>query len=190
MLSKLIWNGIFSGVIGLFVVVGLSCNNPFAPKKSGPVNTELEPATTPENLMARLDYAMDERDWEEYESLLDDDYWFSEPNDLDSLDFEWGKDRDVEAVKNIFEAHDDFTFEFIETRRWTELGIEYPGEGHDAHPDEDWEVVYGPVEMFMLQPNGVDGFRVFQNMTFKLRHDPQTGLYYIIRWIDDPLGSS
>ena len=191
MLSKgTLINGILSSLLGLSLAAGLACWNPFAPQKTGPIGKELEPPTTPENLLARLDYAMNEREWEEYESLLDDDYWFSEPNELDSLNYEWGKDRDVESVKHIFEEHTTFDFDFVYTRRWTELGVEYPGEGHDAHPDEDWEVFYGRVEMFMLEPNGVDGFRVDQNMSFKLRYNPETKLWYIIRWIDDPLGTT
>ena len=177
-------------MLGLSMAIGLACNNPFAPKKTDPVGKEIEPATTPEKLLIRLDYAMNERLWEDYESLLDDNYWFSEPNDLDSLDFEWGKDRDVESVKNIFQEHETFTFEFLQTQRRTERKEEYPGEGHDAHPDEDWEVFYGHVEMFMLEPNGLDGFRVDQFMTFKLRYNLETKLWYIIRWIDDPLGTT
>ena len=186
-------------VLGLLVVPGLACWNPFAPNPSGPSGGIPDPPTTPEKLMVRLDYAMNERDWEEYAALLDGDYWFSEPNDVDSLKCEWGRDVDVwgqeephhvTGVKAIFEGVQFFDFQFEETRRTVELGEEHPGEGHDAHPDEDWQVFYGPVTMFMLKHNGVDGFRVDQNMTFKLRKNPETKLWYIIRWIDDPLGTT
>ena len=72
--------------------------------------------------------------------------------------------------------------------RTTELGRDYPDafEGDpDGHPDEDWEVFRGRVQMLMIDVKG-DGFRVDQIMTYKLRQDEE-GLYKIIRWIDDPL---
>ena len=58
----------------------------------------------------------------------------------------------------------------------------------DGHPDEDWEVFYGRVQMLMLDENG-DGYRVDQVMTFKLRQDEE-GTWRIVRWIDDPLTGS
>jgi hypothetical protein len=189
-------HGALCGILGLLLASTLACQNPFAPNRSKRAKREPVPATTAENCIARLDYVMNERDWEKYESLLDDDYWFSEPNDVDSLNFEWGKDVDiwgqedpyVAGVKKIFEGVESFTFEFEEPQRWTEHGRDYPGEGHDAHPNEDWEVFYGFVRMLMMKPDG-DGYRVDQFMTFKLRKSTGTNLWYIIRWIDDPLGA-
>ena len=58
-------------------------------------------------------------------------------------------------------------------------------EDPDGHPDEDWEVFSGRVQMLMLDENG-DGYRVEQVMTFKLRLD-EKGLWRMVRWIDDPL---
>ena len=55
----------------------------------------------------------------------------------------------------------------------------------DGHPDEDWEVFRGRVEMLLLKTSD-DGFRVNQIMTFKLRQG-EDGLWRIVRWIDDPL---
>ena len=72
-----------------------------------------------------------------------------------------------------------------------ELGSEYPEtyEGDpDGHPDEDWEVFYGRVQMLMLDENG-DGYRVDQVMTFKLRQD-EKGYWRMVRWIGDPLVGS
>ena len=101
----------------------------------------------------------------------------------------WGKDVDVDAVRNIFDIFTTFEFNFIASRRGVELGIEYPAEGPDAHPNEDWDVFFGPVEMFMLDDN-LDGFIINQNMTFKLRKDSTSGLYTIIRWITHPSRSA
>ena len=64
----------------------------------------------------------------------------------------------------------------------------FPGDPN-GHPDEDWEVFYGRVQLLLLDENG-DGFRVDQNMTYKLRLDPNDGTWKIVRWIDDPLGGA
>ena len=79
------------------------------------------------------------------------------------------------------------TFDFELTRRFQELGSEHPESfpgDPDGHPDEDWEVFYGRVQMLMLDENG-NGFRVDQFMTYKLRFDPEggeDGLWKIVRW--------
>ena len=182
-------------LIALLILLALlACSNPFAPEKkkgggNGNTGQTLKEPTTPEILFENLDYAMNKQDIEVYEDLLDENYWFTEPSEIDSLDLAWGKVYDVDAVRNIFEIFTTFEFGFIASRRTIEPGIEYPGEGPDAHPDEDWDVFFGPVEMFMLDDNG-DGFIVNQNMTFKLRQDPSTGLYTIIRWITHPSTSA
>ena len=71
----------------------------------------------------------------------------------------------------------------------TEFGSEhpeaFPGDP-DGHPDEDWEVFYGQVQIEMLESAG-EGFRVDQNMTYKLRLDPNDNLWKIVRWEDDAL---
>ena len=146
--------------------------------------------------MARLDYVMNERDLDGYESLLDEDYWFIEPNQLDSLNFEWNKvvdvwgreDPYVAGVKKVFEGVETFEFGFEEYQRGTEHKEDFQGDGIHAHPTEDWETFYGFVRMLMMKPDG-DGFRVEQYMTFKLRYDSGTKRWNIIRWIDDPLGT-
>ena len=71
------------------------------------------------------------------------------------------------------------------------IGSEFPEtyEGDpDGHPDENWEVFYGRVQMLMLDENG-DGYRVDQFMTFKLRQDEE-GIWQMVRWLDDPLSGS
>ena len=81
-----------------------------------------------------------------------------------------------------------FEFDFQTITRSRELGSEYPKafeDDPDGHPDEDWEVFRGRVQMLILDENG-DGFRVDQVMTYKLRKDGED-LWKIIRWIDDPL---
>lgn len=189
----------FRALLFLAMVSALACSNPFAPKKYTPgdhSSTPAPPATTPEILMDNLHRAMRDRDKDLYETLLDRDFWFTETdcqgdlvfaNDLETELALIGGSRDG-SKPGIFDVYRTFEFDFQLIRRSVELGIEhpeaFPGDP-DGHPDEDWEVFYGRVQMMLLDESG-DGYRVDQTMTYKLRR-AEDGLWKIIRWIDDPL---
>ncbi|NKB67653.1 MAG: hypothetical protein GKR89_11360 [Candidatus Latescibacteria bacterium] len=190
-------------VILFAVVVGWSgCSNPFAPSKHIPEDdTErppAPPATTPEQLIDNLHRAMRDRDKDLYETLLDGNFWFTETDCLGDVIFENGLEQELEFIggsrdgsrQGIFEVFRTFEFDFEITQRGVEPGIEHPINENrpndpDAHPDEDWEVFRGRVQMLMRDENG-DGFRVDQVMIYKLRQNEE-GLWKMIRWIDDPL---
>lgn len=180
-----------------------ACSNPFAPVTQTPIEIEPPapptlPATTPEQLMDNLARAMRTRDGELYETLLDKDFLFTEFNCLGEVEYHYGLDKELEFVAGsrdgsrpgLFDHfRHQFTFNFDLIRREQELGSEYPEsfpEDPNGHPDEDWEVFYGRVQMELLESAG-DGVRVDQNMTFKLRLDPNDNLWKIIRWEDDAL---
>lgn len=183
-------------------LLALSACDTFAPKTQKP--TEIEPpeppapeATTPEQLMDNLSRAMRTRDKELYESLLDKDFLFTEWNCLGEVAFFNNLEEELEMIagsrdgsqQGLLDRFRDFDFDFELTRRSQELGSDYP-EAFDGdpngHPDEDWEVFYGRVQMLMLDDKG-DGFRVDQFMTYKLRFDPDDGLWRIVRWEADAL---
>lgn len=183
-------------------LLALSACDTFAPKTQKPI--EIEPvappapeATTPEQLMDNLARAMRTRDKELYESLLDKNFWFTEDNCLGEVEYNNGLEEELEIMggsrdgsqPGIFDIYRDFDFDFELLRRKQELGSEhpesYPGDPN-GHPNEDWEVFYGRVQMLLLDENG-DGFRVDQNMTYKLRLDPDDGLWKIVRWVNDAL---
>ena len=183
-------------------LLALSACDTFAPKTQKP--TEIEPvappapeATTPEQLMDNLARAMRTRDKELYESLLDKNFWFTEDNCLGEVEHNNGLEEELEIMggsrdgsqPGIFDIYRDFDFDFELLRRKQELGSEhpesYPGDPN-GHPDEDWEVFYGRVQMLLLDENG-DGFRVDQNMTYKLRLDPDDDVWKIVRWVNDAL---
>ena len=182
-----------------------ACSNPFAPETQRPSVIEppappAPPATTPEQLMDNLDRAMSTRDKDLYETLLDKDFLFTEPDCLGEVVYFNNLEEELEMMGGsrdgsqlgIFEAFRDFDFDFELTRRFQELGSEHPESfpgDPDGHPDEDWEVFYGRVQMLMLDENG-NGFRVDQFMTYKLRFDPEDGedgLWKIVRWENDAL---
>ncbi len=189
------------GLLALSACSGCG-SNPFAPPTQPP--TEIEPpeppapeATTPEQLMDNLSRAMRTRDKELYESLLDKDFLFTEWNCLGEVAFFNNLEEELEMIagsrdgsqQGLLDKFRDFDFDFELTRRSQELGSDYP-EAFDGdpngHPDEDWEVFYGRVQMLMLDDKG-DGFRVDQFMTYKLRFDPDDGLWRIVRWEADAL---
>ena len=185
-------------VVAVVVVAVCSCERSETIEPE-PVIPEPETvvATTLEQLMHNLARAMRDRNRDKalYETLLDEDFQFTEFDCLGNIVFD--NDRETEltiivgsrdgSTKGLFDIFPDFSYDFELHRRSQELGSEYPEafEGDpDGHPDEDWEVFYGRVQMLMLDENG-DGYRVDQFMTFKLRLDDK-GLWRIVRWIDDP----
>ena len=182
-----------------------ACSNPFAPDRQDPVETgptapPAPDATTPEQLMDNLDRAMDTRDEELYESLLDKDFLFIEKDCLLEVAYFNNLEEELEIMggsrdgsrPGIFDIYLNFEYSFELSRRDQELGAEhpeaFPGDP-DGHPDEDWEIFYGRVQMTLVDENG-DGFRVEQNMTYKLRLDPDDNLWKIVRWENDALTGS
>lgn len=177
-----------------------SCSNPFAPSTKTPPPGEEKPpapqATEPEIVMDNLERAFNERDKELYETLLDDGFWFTEENCLGDVVFENGKEQEIEIMfgprdgssQGIFDIFRTIEYEFVPISRKTELGRDFPiaFEGDpDGHPDEDWEVFRGRVQILLLEAPD-QGSRVDQNMNFKLR-EGDDGLWRIRRWVDDAL---
>ncbi|MEE3258755.1 MAG: hypothetical protein VX293_06065 [Candidatus Latescibacterota bacterium] len=188
------------GTCVLLLAFSACGGNPFAPEKHTPEGgVDLPPApdaTSPAQAMDNLARAMRDRDKDLYETLLDQDFWFTETDCLGDLVLANGFEEELEIMggsrddsqPGIFDIFREFEYDFELIRRTQELGPEFPEAfkgDPDGHPDEDWEVFRGRVEMLLLDENG-DGFRVDQIMTYKLRLDAE-GVWKVIRWIDDPL---
>ena len=185
-------------VLGAGLLALGACANPFAPPKhipDGGSQVVISPATQPEILFDNLHQAMRGRDLALYESLIDEDFWFTEFDCRGDLVLANGREKELEILGNrqgtsrgVFDAFREFRFDFSLIRRDRELGPEYPyafAGDPDGHPHEDWEVYRGRVQMLMLDDVG-DGYRIDQVMTFKLREDAE-GLWKIVRWDDDPI---
>ena len=174
--------------------------NPFAPETSRPPDTpELPPpadAATAAVVMTNLQRAFNEGDEVLYESIIDDRFWFTETDCQGELILANGKEDELDLMfgardgsrPGVFDIYRQIEWTFTQSRRHTELGRDYPAayDGDpDGHPDEDWEVFRGRVEILLLQAED-EGFRVDQVMNFKMRRG-EDGLWRIVRWIDDPL---
>ena len=181
-------------------VILAACGNPFAPPKEKIAIDEVilppaQEATEPQIVMDNIKRAFNERDKELYETLLDERFWFTEDDCNGNLVYANGREEELEIMgtrdgssRGIFDVFRDVKWEFQLIERLTELGRNHPMafEGDpDGHPDEDWEVFRGRVEMLLLKTDD-DGFRVDQVMNFKLR-EADDGIWRIVRWIDDPL---
>ena len=189
----------FAYSLALLTLLAAGCSNPFAPKKrqgQDPQQAPAPPATTPEILLDNLSRAMNDRDKDLYETVLDKNFWFTETNCLGELVYYNGREEELAFMggsrdgskPGIFTRFRTFEYEFSLISRSIELGRDYPKADPldpDGHPDEDWVVFRGRTHMLMVDENN-DGFRVEQVMNFKLRQDTD-GLWRVIRWVDDPL---
>ena len=191
----------FAAAAPILALLLHACGNPFAPVKVEPEGGVAErpppeDATTPVIVMDNLERAFNDRDKELFESLLDDNFWFTEPNCLGEIVFIWSLEEELEIMlgprdesrPGLLEQFRTIDFEFELLRRFTELGRDFPKADEDdidGHPTEDWEVFRARVNMLLLFEEN-EGFRVNQIMTFKLR-EAEDGTWKIVRWIDDAL---
>ncbi|MCD6170244.1 MAG: hypothetical protein J7J76_06850 [Candidatus Latescibacteria bacterium] len=172
----------------------VGCWNPFAPpehKRRPDTQLTVQPRTTPENVINNLIYAMTNRDIEVYEDCLDEDYWYHSPpvfpDDPESF-LDLSKDDDVTIVRRIFGLDPTYDrpgfqvieFTFYHGKPQIELGEDKPEE----HPDENWVVFEGTVDMYLYSDETKEhGHHVNQTMIYKLREDSE-GMWTIIRWED------
>ena len=190
--------------VGIVSILFAACWNPFAPDTTKVVEEPvvLPPLTSPENLFVNLDYAMNHKEIELFEDLLDDAYWFFSPSQIDTLDFAWDKTEDVTLTGRIFEYFDTVQYELLEEGAyWIEYGSRVAPEDaqeiSDEHPDENWEVFHRPVTIYVLDETETEGFFVQSDFEFKMRiqTDPETGeqildpetgdpIYKIVRWTE------
>jgi hypothetical protein len=181
-------------------LLATGCSNPFAPSTSRPPDDSGLPpaveATTAAVVMTNLQRAFNEGDEVLYESIIDDRFWFTETDCQGELILANGKEDELDLMfgsrdgsnAGVFDIYRQIEWNFTQSRRETEPGRDFPAafEGDpDGHPDEDWEVFRGRVEILLLEAED-EGFRVDQVMNFKIRQS-EDGLWRIVRWIDDPL---
>ena len=180
--------------LGIATMLFAACRNPFAPDTTRTDGDPFvhEPLTSPENVFHELDYAMNQKDIEIYEDVLDDAYLFISESQIDTLDCNFGKTEDVTLTGRDFNYFYKVEYELmgIGGQQWIEYGSE-----SEEHPDEDWEVFRRPVTMDLLDESGTEGYYIQSDFEFKMRKqkDPDTGepildsetkaqIWKIVRW--------
>ena len=163
--------------------------------KSDPA-PEVPPETSIEIFLSNFEKAMDERDKDLFEQLLDEGFLYSTSDCLGQLLFASDRETMLQCMtgsrdgsrEGIWDIFRDYNFDYALIQRSVALGPESPAafEGDpDGHPEEDWDIL--TLQVNMLMTDGQDnGFRVDQGMIFKLRRN-EAGLLRLIRWESDPL---
>lgn len=152
-----------------------------------------------EDVMAALDSTFETSDELLYESLLDDAFWFTETECGGELVLANGKEEEMQIIfgprdgsaPGLSDHFPSVEWVFTLARQETELATDFPDSidgDPDGHPDQDWEVVRGRVEILLLETQD-SGFRIDQVMTFKMRQD-EDGRWRLVRWIADPLAGN
>ena len=172
-----------------------ACESDSKPIKSEPV-PEVEEATTVEIFLTNFERAMDQRDEELLDQLLDERFFFSQDDCLGQNVFVNDRKTYLEcltgnsdgSLEGIWDIFRDFNFDYNLIERTVELGPEFPNafEGDpDGHPDEDWEVLR--LQISVLMTDGQDnGSRINKIVFLKLRRD-EAGLLRLVRWDNDSL---
>lgn len=174
-----------------------SCTNPFAPpeRKGGSSRTVLKKQTHPDSTFSNMDYAFNNRDIRAYEDCLDETYWWSSPSESgvdDEIGKGWGRAEDVRIAGKIFDYFTTIQYTLHAGQSWSEYGKNVVPENLlptdrivDEHPDEVWQVYLRPVELYLFtDKEGLNGFFVQEYFEIKMRKNPKTGLWVIVRWID------
>jgi len=138
--------------------------------------------TVPDSVLAALRYAMLHGDVDAYGSLLDEGYVFRDP----TIDHSCGRGEDLAQVAAVFRDLRIRTFEVNRVDRWTEYGREMnppPGtKVSDEHPDENWEVFSHSTVCYMSREGDPSVSEMPMDSELKLRKDPDTGFWRIVRW--------
>ena len=183
---------------GLFMSMGCGSDDKAIVNGYAP----LPPLTSPENIFANLNFAMNQKDIELFEDLLDDEYLFFSPSQIDAPDYAFDKTEDVTLTGRVFDYFDKIEYELMEAgAHWIEYGSNVAPEDatdiSDEHPDENWEVFRRPVTMYLLDETKTDGWFIETNFEFRMRtqKDPATGepilepesgepVWKIVRWTE------
>lgn len=180
-------------LIAIAAMTAQSCI--FSPKddKGGTIddsNLVWTPPTTPRKVIQNLEVTFRKRDIEFYRNCLNPDYYYISPSKIDELDIAWGFSEDIRVVGNIMSASNEFIFTPSEHSIFMEYGKNVPNppedaviESGDEHPDEIWYICSYYITMDIVTND--NSYKVQQDMLFKMVEDPDTGLFTIIRWIDE-----
>ncbi|MBA7575858.1 hypothetical protein ES708_17694 [subsurface metagenome] len=178
----------------VLIVLPISCI--FSPKTSdnddnGTPTGQWEDPTTPRKVMKNLQVSFNLLDIDFFERCLNENYFYSSPSLIDSLDIHWNRSEEVSTIGSIMNNCKDFIFTPSEIKIYQEYGANVTDQPdgasldvNDEHPDDIWYICSYYITMDIFT-NDFGDFKVQQDMIFKMVEDPDTHQYSIIRWVDE-----
>ena len=173
-----------TGAIGLLVIFGQGCLNPFAPAVLGPSTVKaIVEQVTPDNVLHNFKYAYEHNDIDVYENCLDKNFIFRY-SDQDRtgtiVDVEVPRDGssgDLERTRNLFSYFDEIKLDpWIPVFNRTEIVGE-----------EVWQVYDVFFQLSVRDTDGNFGYEQFEATgiaEFKFRQSDDDDLWRIVFWDD------
>ncbi len=156
----------------VFLLVGISCTNPFAPKleKGEGQNFIVSDQTTIDGVFNNFRYAYVFKDTVVYGNLLSEDFSFVFRNYDQGIDVSWGREEDLRTTWGMFQAT-----QYIDLV-WNEV-IQAVG-------DSTVQVVSRGF-VLTLAFSTDDIIRVYGRANFRLERKPPKNIWQIVEWRDE-----
>jgi len=153
-----------------FIILWVSCFNPFAPKLgdiSSNLDVFLTAQETPDEVLLNFQFAYTLKDSLVYRDVLDDDFIFVY-RDLDSDVFiSWGKEEDVTATVGLFNS---FT---VINLVWNSTNfVTYSNDSTTAEISKGFILSLGPE------------IRITGEALFNFKKNIENNIWKITRWVD------
>ena len=183
------------GLVGFVAVAGLlviGCDEDPAYKPTPPGQTSnYKNLQSKDDVLFNLDLAYNERNFEEFAKLLDDDFIFV----LSTADYnsgqvdvpQWDRTRELSANEQILDPNLDGGKRVISIY----LSLDYTGgdwtpEPPDTvHPEETWYVKVVDYDLVTKTADDWEHRALDLKALFKIREDESTGRWRIVEWRDD-----
>jgi hypothetical protein len=171
----------------------LSCgDDPTTPKRFDPPPDEVEFAdlTNKDDILFNLELAYNERDIDQFEKLLDDDFAFVFARGLNmrgATVSHWGDYCEIDASRNILDKNlggdtrvtsIDLDIDYAEDN-WTE---EPP---NTSHPHESWYTQTVGYDLVAKTAGDREYRALGLEAELKIRYDDASGQWRIVQWSDD-----
>lgn len=166
------------------MALGLGCSNPFSPPNVGPRGgTPIKPLSSPENVLANLQYAYEQRDYDVYEALLDRDFVFVyfDPERVEGIETvvvpRDGPSGDLERTRRLLRVFDEIRLVFFHIS-------EQPSDTTGSRILQMRRVAF---QLTLRDLDGDFGFESFEasgDALFSFVRSSQDGQWRIVRWED------
>ena len=147
-----------------------SCLNPFAPRLDTSAATAACDPTIIEGVFQCFQKAYSSRDTTLYGNLLDASFTFVYRDYEQGVDITWGRDEELRTTYGLFQN----------AQRLDLIWNNYVSTSSDS---TRFSVVRGFNLTIVFNPSDIERIDGYANLSFE--HDPNTGIWKIIRWRDE-----